>query len=57
MEQHKHICAVHVEGGRIVTDPSKMVQGLGYPIRYKNHHWWVVNLDGATIRLFKGPRV
>lgn len=48
--------AVTVEGEQIVTDPSKMAIGLGYPVRYKNRQWWAVNVDGSTIRLYRGPK-
>lgn len=44
--------AVKVETGRIVADPSKMVLGLGYPVRYQNRQWWIVNVDGVTMRLY-----
>lgn len=49
--------AVRVENDRIVADPAKMIPGLGYPVAYKGRRWWVENVDGDTIRYYRGPKV
>lgn len=48
--------AVRVEDDQIVATPSKMIQGLGYPVEFKGRRWWVENVDGDTIRYYKGPK-
>ena len=48
--------AVQVENDQIVADPSKMIPGLGYPVIFKGRRWWVENVDGDTIRFYRGPK-
>ena len=49
--------AVQVKNDQIIVDPSKMVQGLGYHVNFKGRLWWVENVDGDTIRYYRGPKV
>lgn len=49
--------AVTVENDRIVGDPARMAIGLGYPVVLKGRRWWVENVDGDTIRFYRGPKV
>ena len=48
--------AVRVEHDQIVAVPTKMIRGLGYPVIFKGSHWWVENVDGDTIRYYRGPK-
>ena len=48
---------VQVLNDQIVVDPHKMIPGLGYPAVFKGRQWWVENVDGDTIRYYRGSKV
>ena len=53
-----YVCqAVSVRDNQIVAEPSTMITGLGYPIIYQGHEWWVIKTEKGTLKMLKGDKI